>query len=180
MLISHPSSPENRLRVLSYSVESIEPELITVRETLFARGLLLGKPLNSAHDTEQSFQIPVNARPLQYDAGSQAKGIFTYADGQLFYDAGDLLGNLTEITHSRQVLKQEEIGRSIALREFTHFQDRRLLFVPGIERCLIAAPDDEIADYYADALQHEFGNRFSLSGDLFRTGFRQALLYPER
>lgn len=160
------------VRLVGY--ERPDAQRAEVREALLRKKLILGEVLTYPNEKSQAFRVPKSARPIAYDASVGGAGAFSYNDENLFYDLGNLLGELFVATEE-QTVARGDIGRIIAFVEFTEPDERRLFFVPGIERVTVPLETGvSPLGYYADKLTEAFGNRFDNANLYFRTGFAQA------
>ncbi len=145
-----------------------------VREALLGKGLILGRVQSEINDSEQQFMVPTSARPIAYEARVDTPGAFSFNDEQMFFDLGGLLGELYAQGEEEPVVVGD-LGRSVALVEFTRPNERQLFFVPGIERIIEPLPHSASAtEYYADNLTQTFGHRFESASSSFRMGFSEA------
>lgn len=169
ILVKHPAGST---RIVEYTQS--DPRQAAIRESLIQRGLILGKVISSDEDATLAFKVPKSARPIAYDACVVSQGIFSYNDERLFYDLGNLLGELY-VARDEKLVDSGDIGRTIAFVEFTDQDERRLYFVPGIEK-VCETLDDGVSPlgYYAGKLTEGFGHRFDNAGLQFRIGFAEA------
>lgn len=144
-----------------------------LRKNLMSSGLMMGSPLSDESTDELVFRIPDSARPLAYDSSSTHEGAFSYDDRKLFSDLGLLFGKLTRIDPVRPNVLRGEIGRALAIVEFTRPDQERLQMVPGTE--LLVFPTNNLNDasaYYHETLAQEFDGRFDDSVDEFDAAFQ--------
>jgi len=168
-LVKHPAGST---RIVEYTQS--DPRQIAVSESLSQKGLILGKVISANDDAALAFSVPKSARPIAYDASVISPGIFSYNDERLFYDLGNLLGELY-IATDEKLVDCGDIGRTIAFVEFTDQNERRLYFVPGIEKvCETLDIGVSPLGYYAEKLTEGFGQRFDNAGLQFRLGFAEA------
>lgn len=169
-LVNHPSGPT---RLVTYP--RTEGERERIREQLLEKRLILGKIISELEEPEQTFVVPISARPLAYDAMSQAQGSYSYNDSKLFYDLGHMLATVLSVDQRKYVIKGD-IGHAVAIVEFIRPGEKQLLFVPGVEHLLEPLGQDMNAlGYYAEVLVQEFGDRFGNAALPLRMGFAQAL-----
>ncbi len=170
-IVRHPGG--GSARIVSYPQARGRKSVI--REVLLGKGLILGRVRSEIDDKEQQFIVPTSARPIAYDARVDAPGAFSYNDEQLFFDLGNLLGELY-LSDQEEPVVVGNIGRAVALVEFTRPNERQLYFVPGIERIIETLPVGfEPSEYYTDSLMQTFGHRFDLAAVSFRMGFSEAV-----
>lgn len=113
------------------------------------------------------------SRPIVYDARSTAHGAFSYGDDVLFYDLGDLLAKTHLVTGGQLITS--EVGKHVAIVEFTKPNERRLFLVPGVEQFVDALPEDiDPLTHYSAQLAEEFGARFDEAAVFFNMGFNEA------
>jgi hypothetical protein len=166
-IVEHPGG---KVRLVQYSNPG--KFRLGLREQLLRHDMVLGSVLTDETEEEQVFRVPMSARPLAYDANSRAEGAFSYSDNKLFHDLGNLLGQLVVVDPHQRYVIQGEVGRSVAIIEFTHPGERKLLLVPGAEILLQPLPDSNSAEaYYVEVLQEEFQHRFDAADTDFHSGF---------
>lgn len=163
-------TPTGKVRYIEYERPS-QPQML-LRARLIARGLILGRLTSDSRDTKQLFQIPLSSRPISYDASVSGEGAFTYTDSRLFYDAGNLLGSLAVLSDDSVVTS--DIGKSIALVEFTRPHERNLYLTPGIERATQQYPNSDLVGYYQERFHELFGERFAEMESQVAAGFEDA------
>ncbi len=170
-LMNHPAGNP---RVIIYP-RSETLNINEIREKLIDHNLILGYTISQEDESEQAFIIPRSARPLAHEAKSNVAGNYSYNDSKLIYDLGHMLGTLFTIDAQKYVLKNG-IGNSVAIVEFTKPDERRLFFVPGIER--IIEPSSQTGgplEKYIGELSSEFGGRFDSALLFFRQGYMRAV-----
>ncbi len=170
MMVGHPSG---RMRVISYPAPTDERRK-GYGERLWEKGLILGEKLGAETARTNAFKVPLSARPIAYDESSDSQGAFSYGDDQLFFDLGGLLASPYNPETGQNVTVTGEVGRAIAFVEFTHSDERRLFFVPGVERIAGEMSLEESRDYYVEQLTAEFGPAFERGADYFLMGFAEA------
>ncbi len=167
--VKHPSG---KVRMLCYPDTASNKQLL-LRENLIKENLLLGglQP-TGVDDRTITFRVPQAARPVIYDAESMSPGVFSYGDDRLFFDIGAVLGRVLHLG----LYIDRDIGRNIALVEFTHSDEPNLFIVPGIELTPNLTVPDQPEGLYAQQLSQEFTGRFTAEAHTyFRMGFNDAL-----
>lgn len=163
-------TPAGKVRYVEYD-RPTQPQL-ELRTRLIARGLILGRLVSDSRDGKQLFQIPRSSRPISYETNVPGDGEFTYADSQLFYDAGKLLGSLAMLSDDAVVTG--DIGKTIALVEFTRPNEPSLYLAPGIERVTELHPNNDLVGYYQERFHEVFGERFAEMEFQVAAGFDDA------
>lgn len=169
-LVNHVSGP---VRIVNY--EASDGRSLKVREALSRKGLILGADISASSHGVQTYRVPKSARPISYDARVRATGAFSYNDEQLFFDMGNLLGNLYSSIDQNSVAIGD-IGRAIAFVEFTEPNERQLYFVPGIEK-IVETLDPRFSplDYYVERFSTAFDGRFDEYQEYLTMGFTEAV-----
>lgn len=165
--------PAGNIRFIKYLTPP--KEALTIQRKLMRDGLILGGKLSKREAAEQVFIIPISARPIAYDAPQNETGQFAYGDTQLFYDLGKLLSQASHTAKNSRVI-EGDIGRLVAFVEFSKQYERKLFLVPGIESHFSEPTmllNMERAEYYAENLSDNFGDRFDKNRTHFMSGFVQ-------
>lgn len=165
--------PAGNIRFIIYPTPSREH--LTIQRKLIGDGLILGRKLNTGRSAEQVFVIPSSARPIAYDAPQNETGQFSYGDTQLFYDLGRLLSQASYTVMNSRIITGD-IGRLVAFKEFSKKGEPKLFLVPGIESHFSDATtllNMEQAEYYAENLSDNYGDRFNKNRAHFMSGFTQ-------
>lgn len=173
-MIHHPTG---QIRIVEYKRgNSKESE---IRDKLYQHGLIAGELLTDSSEVQQCYRVPKSARPVAYDASSRAAGEFTYNDHKLFTEMGELFALGTLITDSEMVVRGN-LGRAVVLVEFTRPDERRLSFVPGIERLFKEFDSSgEVLKYYIERIDRQFGYRSARASRFFEAGFNDVIKYFE-
>lgn len=163
--------PAGKWRAVEYPTPN--PEQLVLRRQLYAQGLILGNCLTEDDEPSQRYAIPVSARPVAYEASGSGSGDFTYNDPKLFEDLGRLIGLGALVTQHKYVIRGD-LGRAVALIDFTRAYERRILFVPGVEQLLRPTlPKEDILKYYKERVNRQFGYRFARAADIFTRGYEE-------
>lgn len=171
IIIHHPAG---KWRAIEYPTP--EPEQLIIRQHLYDKGLILGNCLTEDDEPMQAFSIPKSARPIAYEASSSGGGDFTYNDPRLYEDLGRLMGFGTRVIQHKYIIRGD-LGRAVALIDFTRDYQRRLLFIPGIEQLLRPTLiNEDILKFYKERVNRQFGYRFAGASDLFAKGYKESSL----
>lgn len=167
--------PAGEVRFIKYPAPS--ERKLKIQRQLIKDGLLLGKKIRNQKGKQQVFNIPLSARPIEYDAPQSEVGEFAYGDSQLFGDLGRLLATASRAVDFKTTISSEhsDLGHLVAYKEFTKQHERRLYLVPGVENHFTEKQNimfkEDLADVYADKLYMVFGERFRKNSDYFIAGF---------
>lgn len=163
--------PTGRVRTIEY-IDAAAPEAEVVRERLLGHGLIMGTDRGVDNAGRRLFLVPSSARPLSYDAASESQGAYSYGDDQLLYDLGSLLSHSSSLGY----IYQGVLSKNIAFIEFTQPDERRILFVPGVENDFRRLQEGESPiEEYKNILTIELGDRFSESVRYFEMGYTEGL-----
>lgn len=170
IIIGHPSRP---WRAVEYPTS--DSEQLEIRDKLYAQGLILGRLITENSDDTQCYGVPTSARPLAYESSAAKEGSFTYNDPKLYEDLGELLA-LTSLTAELKWIIRGDIGRAVALVDFTQPNERRLLLIPGIEKLLKPREkEQDLESYYEDRISHQFGYRFARAPSIVANSFHRTM-----
>lgn len=160
-------------RVLSYPTPDVRSRELQAR--IADRQLILGR-FRSEEDGLMHFTLPISARPISHDAGSETASTLGYNDTSLFFDLGNLLGATAAVGEDDPLMIGRPIGGNVAIVEFTRLNEPKLLLVPGFETTLWEEKSDDSAlQQYSGQLHQEFGDRYLRHAEDFAEGFRVAL-----
>jgi len=152
-----------------------EPEKAQLRDRFREKGLVLGVKQSEDHSGYDSFVIPNDARPISHEARTEVAGGYTYSDEMLFSDLGRLLGTLAAAGGERPLVLDEEIGRNVAIMEFTKPNEPKILLVPGFEtQTKTVGGAEQALECYGRRLYDEFDTQFDRHAAEFIEGFNRA------